>query len=203
MRPSAFRLIALLTLLAFLAACSVPRSRGRGSDDDDSSLDDDDSATDDDDDDDDDDNADDDDDDDDDLADDDDDDSAVDDDDAFPDDLLGTWTGTPTGTLDVGGTIYACAEDLSIATLEVTIGGLATGSLGCFLESLALLCSATPTNVNVNEGPTPVLVDCVNDFFTLEWNTDGATYLGGWVYGTVDIGQIIVVDIAFTLQRDL
>ncbi len=187
-------LISLLTLVAFAAACGTPRARGRGgsSDDDDSALDDDDSAS----------TDDDDDDDDDDGTDDDDDDSGADDDDAVPDDLFGIWTGTPSGTIDVGGTIYDC-DPTSEAMLEVTNGGLATGTLSCFLEGLALLCTAAPVNVNVNAGPAPVLVSCLDEFVTLEWNTDGQTYLGGWLYGEIDIGQIVVVDIAFTLQRDL
>ena len=192
-------LIASLTLLAMmLAACSVPRSRGRGGsgDDDDSAGDDDDSVGDDDDA-----STDDDDavDDDDDVV-DDDDDSVGDDDDAT-NDLSGFWTGTPTGTIDVDGTIYTCAASDSSVELDVTPGGLASGTMGCWLSDLSLLCAAHPSSINVNAGPAETLIDCVGEYFTLEWDTDGQSYLGGSISGEADIGSTVIVDINFILQR--
>ncbi len=192
-------LIALLTLLAMLlAACTPTRRGGRGDDDDDSAPDDDDDSvgTDDDD------IADDDDDsvgDDDDIV-DDDDDSVGDDDDAT-NDLSGFWFGTPTGTIDVDGNVYDCAPSDSEVELDVTSGGLASGTMGCWLNELSLLCAAHPSNVNVNAGPAQMQIDCVGEFFTVEWDTDGQSYLGGSINGTVDIGSIVTVDIDFILQR--
>ncbi len=202
------RLITLLTLLAFfVVACGDPRSRGRrggGGDDDDSAPDDDDdSGTDDDDaagDDDDDDSTSDDDDDDDSTSDDDDD--ASDDDDSSPTGLDGFWTGIPTGTVDVGGSIYGCDPETSSAEVTVTEGALAEGEVTCVLDGIGAFCTASWNPANVLAGTTPTFIDCANEYYSLEWTTDGQTYLDGHVSGTADVsGSDVTFDVYFSLSR--